>query len=321
MQRGNKLRDCWSNRATKNWLLTRDVEILLVFKYYAKRLRISLQKIIFPPLSGLKSLKKIWSLDLRLFEIRKSVEIKFSNTKEKKINFILFYQQKFHASKSKSIKDKTIPLHSVFETTINLFSRSRNLQNTPLPSNRKNHQSSRTLSIPVPRHSFGEKRLATRERARPKILAPSLCQVSPPFFSLSPISHQPNLRVSSRMFKEHPVFKVCTVGRASEHAFIIMGEWKNRGSFGAHAAVIDATCSFCRFFVLKESQPVEKREGKENGYAILLRSRDGGRELLLRIGSWKKSSLATFNRVKSIRRKVGGVLRELVENGVASRDC
>lgn len=62
------------------------------------------------------------------------MEIKFSNTKEKKINFILFYQQKFHASKFKSIKDKTIPLHSVFETTINLFSQSRNLQNTPLPS-------------------------------------------------------------------------------------------------------------------------------------------------------------------------------------------
>lgn len=39
------------------------------------------------------------------------------------------------------------------------------------------------------------------------------------------------------------------------------------------------------------------------------------------IENWIVKKIFTFNRVKSIRRKVGGVLRELVEDGVASRDC
>lgn len=72
------------------------------------------------------------------------------------------------------------------------------------------------------------------------------------------------------------------------------GGLKNRGSFGAHAGIIDATCSFCRFFVLKKSQPVEKYEerrgerggggGEEEETDDPSSFRDGER-VLLKIGS------------------------------------
>ena len=86
----------------------------------------------------------------------------------------------------------------------------------------KNHQSSSRTPIPC---SIVSAKTTRNSRTRPKILARSFCQPPSPstlfFFSLPPI----NDRVSSlpRMFKEHPVFKVCTVGRASEHAFIMRG--------------------------------------------------------------------------------------------------
>lgn len=70
------------------------------------------------------------------------------------------------------------------------------------------------------------------------------------------------------------------------------GELKNRGSFRVHAGIIDATCSFCRFFVLKKSQPVEKREGggegekgKGNGLSFFVSRIFDGERVLLRIGS------------------------------------
>lgn len=132
-----------------------------------------------------------------------------------------------------------------------------------------------------------------------------------PFFFLSPISHQPNLRVSSRMFKEHPVFKVCTVGRASERARLYYyGGLKKSRKFRSACRG-----NRCHLFVL----PLLRFEGKPTG-----REKGGERERLcdpssftrwrtrIIIENWisgeKKSSfgLATFNRVKSIRRKVGG---------------
>lgn len=168
----------------------------------------------------------------------------------------------FHASKSKS-KSNTKQFHAFETITYSLNHAPRYSKTLFYLQLFKNHQSSRT---PLTHFCSIVSAKTTRNwRTRPKILARSFCQPLSPFPStlfFLPSSHIPSATDSlPRMFKEHPVFKVCTVGRASEHAFIMGGG--GRGTKKSRKFQSACRDNRCHLFVLPLLRFEEKPTGRE----------------------------------------------------------